>query len=92
MNTNMTGFRWFFKNLFVLALWTKVAAALKGLAHSHLEDTDILTPMQISKYRNKFWRNNSSKVVVLIGFNKPSSNISQELLYLRKRIQNCQFV
>ena len=32
MNTNMTGFRWFPKNLCVLVLWTKVASALEGLS------------------------------------------------------------
>ena len=31
MNTNMTGFKCFFKNLYVLVLWTKVASALQGL-------------------------------------------------------------
>ena len=31
MNTNMTGFRCFFKNLCVLVLWMKVALALEGL-------------------------------------------------------------
>ena len=31
MNTNMTWFGWFFKNLCVLMLWTKVASALEGL-------------------------------------------------------------
>ena len=31
MNTNMSGFRWFFKNLCILVLWTKVASALEGL-------------------------------------------------------------
>ena len=31
MSTNMTGFRWFFQNLCVLALWPKVALALEGL-------------------------------------------------------------
>ena len=30
-NTNMTGFRWFSKNLCVLELWTRVASALEGL-------------------------------------------------------------
>ena len=32
MYTNMTGFRWFSKNLCILVLWTKVAWALKGLS------------------------------------------------------------
>ena len=31
MNTNMTVFRWFSKNLNVLVLWTKVASAMEGL-------------------------------------------------------------
>ena len=31
MNTNMTGFWWFSKNLGILVLWTKVALALEGL-------------------------------------------------------------
>ena len=31
MNTNMTGFKWFFKKLCVLVLWMKVASALEGL-------------------------------------------------------------
>ena len=31
MNTNMTGFRWFSKNICILVLWTKVASALEGL-------------------------------------------------------------
>ena len=31
MNTNMTGFRCFLKNLFVLVLWMKVDLALEGL-------------------------------------------------------------
>ena len=31
MNTNMTGFRWFSKNLCILVLWMKVASALEGL-------------------------------------------------------------
>ena len=31
MNTNMTGFRCFSKNLCTLVLWTKVASALEGL-------------------------------------------------------------
>ena len=31
MNTNMTGLRWFFINLCVFVLWTKVASALEGL-------------------------------------------------------------
>ena len=31
MNTNMTGFRCFFKNLCGLVLWLKVALALEGL-------------------------------------------------------------
>ena len=31
MNTNMTGFRWFSKNLCIFVLWTKVAIALEGL-------------------------------------------------------------
>ena len=31
MNTNMTGFRWLFKNLGILVLWTKVAVALEEL-------------------------------------------------------------
>ena len=31
MNTNMTEFRWFLKNICVLVLWTKVASALEGL-------------------------------------------------------------
>ena len=30
MNTNMTEFRYFSKNLCVLVLWTKVASALEG--------------------------------------------------------------
>ena len=35
MNTNMTGFRWFSKNLCVLALSTKVATVLEGLIRNH---------------------------------------------------------
>ena len=31
MNTNMTGFRWFSKNLCILVLWMKVASALESL-------------------------------------------------------------
>ena len=31
MNTNMTGFRWFTKNVWVLVLWMRVALALEGL-------------------------------------------------------------
>ena len=31
MNTNMTGLKWFTKNLCVIVLWTKVASALEGL-------------------------------------------------------------
>ena len=31
MNTNMTGFRWFSKDLCILVLWMKVALALEGL-------------------------------------------------------------
>ena len=31
MNANMTGFRWFSKNLCILVLWTEVALALEGL-------------------------------------------------------------
>ena len=31
MNTNMTGFRCFLKNLCIPVLWTKVASALEGL-------------------------------------------------------------
>ena len=31
MNTNMTGSRWFSKNLYVLVLWMKVASALERL-------------------------------------------------------------
>ena len=31
MNTNMIEFRCFFKNLYVLVLWPKVASALEGL-------------------------------------------------------------
>ena len=31
MNTNMTGFRWFSKNLSVLVLLTKLASASEGL-------------------------------------------------------------
>ena len=37
MNTNMTGFRWFFQNICVLVLWAKVALALEGLNHSCLQ-------------------------------------------------------
>ena len=33
MSTNMTGFRWFSKNLCVLVLWTKVASALEGILY-----------------------------------------------------------
>ena len=40
MNTNMTGFRLFFKILCILVLWTKVASALEGL--SNLYPGDIL--------------------------------------------------
>ena len=36
MNTNMTGFRWFSKTIWVLALWTKVASELKGLSVNRL--------------------------------------------------------
>ena len=32
MNTKMTGFRCFFKNLCILVLYTKVASALEGLS------------------------------------------------------------
>ena len=31
MNTNMTWFRWIFKNSYFLDLWTKVASAWEGL-------------------------------------------------------------
>ena len=31
MNSNMTGFRWFSKNLCILVFWAKVASALEGL-------------------------------------------------------------
>ena len=31
MNTNMTGFRWFSKNICVLVFWSKVALALEWL-------------------------------------------------------------
>ena len=31
MNTNMAGFRYVFRNLCVLVLWTKVASALEGI-------------------------------------------------------------
>ena len=31
MNTNMTGFGWFFKNLCFIVLWMKVALSLEGL-------------------------------------------------------------
>ena len=31
MNTNMTGFRWFFENICVLVLWMKEASSLEGL-------------------------------------------------------------
>ena len=38
MNTNMTGFRWFSKNLCILyMLWMKVASALEGLSVENLE-------------------------------------------------------
>ena len=36
MNTNMTGFRWFFENLCVFVFWTKVASALEGLTWTQL--------------------------------------------------------
>ena len=36
MNTNMTGFRWFFKNLCVPVLWMDVATALEGLVNGIL--------------------------------------------------------
>ena len=32
MNTNMIGFRWFFKNLCIFVLWKKLASALEGLS------------------------------------------------------------
>ena len=32
MNTNMTGFRYFSKNLCIIVLWMKVASALEGLS------------------------------------------------------------
>ena len=36
MNTNMTGFRWFFQNLWVLIVfWMKVTLALEGLEKAH---------------------------------------------------------
>ena len=31
MNTNMTGFIWFSKEMCILVIWTKVASALEGL-------------------------------------------------------------
>ena len=31
MSTNMTGFGWFYKNLYICVLWTKEASALEGL-------------------------------------------------------------
>ena len=40
MNTNMTGFRWFSKNLGVFVLWMKDASALEGLIG---EDSSILS-------------------------------------------------
>ena len=34
MNTDMAGFGWFSKNLYVLELWTKVATVSEGLKRS----------------------------------------------------------
>ena len=31
MNTNVTGFQWFFENICVLVIWMKEASALEGL-------------------------------------------------------------
>ena len=38
-DTNMTGFRWIFKNLWVLMQWSKVAIALEGLKKTQCKPT-----------------------------------------------------
>ena len=65
MNSNMTGYRCFSKNLCVLVLWMKVASALNVLTPLHLECTHGLTHI----YRNIFitiniWRRIWLKVAV----------------------------
>ena len=47
MNTNMTGFRLFSKNLCILVLWAKEASALEGLKDRCLEFTGFLFLIQI---------------------------------------------
>ena len=54
MNTNMIGFRWFFRKLCILVLWTKLASALEGLTHSCLEISLTRVISNLDSFENNF--------------------------------------
>ena len=54
MNINMTGFRWFLKNLCILAHWTKVTSGLEGLTHEDLETSFTRGVCNFDTFRTYF--------------------------------------
>ena len=54
MNTTMTEFRRFFKNLCILVLWTKVASALEGLTQLCLVMNSEKGTRNSDTFENKF--------------------------------------
>ena len=59
MNTNMTGFRWSFKDLCFRVLWMKVASALEGLSHLF---------WSAKKKPEQFWWYLIAQLIFLISF------------------------
>ena len=57
MNTNMTGLRWFFKNLCIHVLWKRVASTLEGFNRSNNKSQYMsvlywlgMAPLKYSQY------------------------------------------
>ena len=55
MNTNMTGFGWFSKNLCILVRWMKVASALVGLSPEKPEVEKWLSTPLLQKWLKNDW-------------------------------------
>ena len=73
MNTNMTGFRCFSKNLCVLELWAKVASALEEL---------ISTIARVCIVHNR----QSRKIVLLTNFTMGPNEQNQYFVEMRQKV------
>ena len=74
MNTNVTGFSWFFEDLCVLVLWTKVGSASEGLKCVNYLLTEFLHTYEAAVYTGQV----KSRLAVLVLLVRVEAGIDEE--------------